>query len=111
MKNYHNKSKNDLSETLDKSIYDLCEALLSLETKEDAYNFIKDLCTPQEIGALSERWRVCKLLDQGGLSYRDIHELTGASLTTIGRVARFLKDEPYHGYREMLKKSKNNYLK
>ncbi|HQS84050.1 MAG: transcriptional regulator [Alphaproteobacteria bacterium 16-39-46] len=85
-----------------KAIDALCDALLHLETRTGAYNFLKDLCTPQEIAALAERWRVCKLLNQGDLSYREIHRLTGASLTTIGRVARFLKDEPYHGYQKIL---------
>lgn len=86
------------------AIDDLCTALLVLETKDEVYNFLKDLCTPQEINALAERWKVCKLLEQGNLSYREIHRITGASLTTIGRVARFLKDESYNGYQVMLKK-------
>lgn len=86
---------------------DLFDALLLLESKLDAYNFFKDLCTPQEIAALTERWRVCQLLDAGELSYRDIHAATGASITTVGRVARFLKDEPYKGYRSVLDKIKN----
>ncbi len=85
---------------------DLYEAILLLESKEEVLNFFKDLCTPQEIGALMERWRVCQLLDAGDLSYRDIHAATGASITTVGRVARFLKDEPYHGYRSVLNKIK-----
>ncbi len=89
--------KND---TLD----ELCDALLLLETRSEAYNFLKDICTPQELSALSERWRVCQLLHQGNLSYREIHARTGASLTTIGRIARFLKEEPYHGYQALLKK-------
>lgn len=84
----------------------LCDALLLLENREEAYLFLKDLCTPQELNALSERWRVCQLLADGELSYRDIHKVTGASLTTIGRVARFLKDEPYHGYRIILNRLK-----
>jgi len=87
-----------------KAINELCEVLLLLETKEEAYNFLKDLCTPSEMVSLAERWKVCKLLAKGDLSYRDIHRLTGASLTTIGRVARFLKDEPYHGYSSLLTK-------
>jgi TrpR-related protein YerC/YecD len=90
-----------------KSIDELCEALILLETKEESYNFLKDLCTPAEIVALAERWKVCRLLENGNLSYRDIHRITGASLTTIGRVARFLKDEPYHGYLTLLKKLRN----
>ncbi len=87
-----------------KAIDGLCDTLLLLKGREEAYNFMRDLCTPQELDALSERWRVCQLLDRGGLSYREIHRITGASLTTIGRVARFLKGESYNGYRTMLKK-------
>lgn len=83
---------------------DLYEAILLLADKEEVYGFLKDLCTPQEIAALQERWRVCQLLARGTLSYRDIHRISGASLTTIGRVARFLKDEPYQGYQTLLDK-------
>lgn len=61
-----------------------------------------DLCTPAELRALSERWRVAKLLDEGEMSYREISAETGVSTTTIGRVARFLKDEPHGGYRLLL---------
>ncbi|MDP1723083.1 MAG: YerC/YecD family TrpR-related protein [Alphaproteobacteria bacterium] len=88
--------------------FDLIEALLSLNDRDEAQNFLKDLLTPQEKQVLEERWRVCQLLEKGGLSYREIHKLTNASLTTIGRVARFLKDEPYHGYRTILNKLKLN---
>ena len=83
-------------------IDDLCNILLQINDPVDMYHFLKDLCSPQELNALSERWRVCQLLSQGDLSYRDIHRITGASLTTIGRVARFLKDEPYQGYAKAL---------
>ena len=84
----------------------LCKALLQLENQQEAPNFLKDLCTPQEITALAERWKVCQLLHTGNLSYREIHDLTGASLTTIGRVSRFLKDEPYNGYKTILNRIK-----
>jgi TrpR-related protein YerC/YecD len=86
---------------------ELYEALLLLDTKHEVACFMKDLCTQQELLALAERWRVCKLLEQETLSYRDIHRITGASLVTIGRVARFLKHEPFHGYKTMLSKIKN----
>ena len=33
---------------------------------------------------------MARLLDEGELSYRDIHARTGVSVTTIGRVARYL---------------------
>jgi TrpR-related protein YerC/YecD len=85
---------------------DLYDTFLLLNNREEVFNFLKDLCTPQEITALSERWRVCQLLEQEHLSYREIHALTGASLTTIGRINRFLKVEPYQGYRTILNKIK-----
>jgi TrpR-related protein YerC/YecD len=93
-----NTEKND---TFD----DLLETLVSIKNKATMAKFLKDLCTPQEINALSERWRVCQLLHQGELSYREIHALTGASLATITRVARFLKDEPHRGYQAVLEKN------
>jgi TrpR-related protein YerC/YecD len=83
---------------------DLFEALLLLKTRDEAQRFLKDLCTPQELTALKERWKVCKLLQQGDLSYRQINELAGTSLATIVRVARCLKDEPTHGYRTVLER-------
>ncbi|MDR3144469.1 MAG: hypothetical protein LBT64_03145 [Puniceicoccales bacterium] len=83
---------------------DLCDALLLLETREEAINFMKDICTPQEIAALSERWIVCQMLQIKKISYREIKANTGVSVTTIGRVARFLRDEPYGGYRKILGK-------
>lgn len=88
------------------NIPELCDAFLLLKTRQEVLSFLKDLCTPQEISALAERWKVCQLLDSKRHSYRDIHTLTGASLTTIGRVARFLKDETYHGYTTVLARIK-----
>ena len=83
---------------------DLLEAILIIETKDQLNTFLKDLCTPAELRSLEERWKVCQLLAKETLSYREIHSITGASLTTIGRVARFLKEEKYGGYRNILKK-------
>ena len=70
--------------------------------------FLIDLCTPAERRALSERWHVARLLDQGDLSYRQINEATGVSTTTIGRVARFLNEEPHQGYRLILDRQKDS---
>ena len=85
---------------------ELNEAIMSLQNKNDLDSFLTDLCTPSELKALKERWRVCQLLAVEELSYREIHKITRASLTTIGRVARFLRDESYGGYRNILKKEK-----
>jgi TrpR-related protein YerC/YecD len=67
----------------------LYRAILSLRTEGEVEKFFADLCTPAEIEALVDRWAVVKYL-QDGLPYRKIHDLTGVSVTTIGRVARFL---------------------
>ena len=82
----------------------LCEALVSIDDAKEMNDFLRDLCTPNEYAAFVERWRVCKLLATEQHSYREIHALTGASLTTIGRVARFLKDENNNGYASVLAK-------
>jgi len=82
----------------------LYQALLSCKTEEECRAFLTDLCTPKEIAALAERWVIARLLDKGGLSYREISAATGASTTTIGRVARFLQQEPHHGYRLVLER-------
>ena len=67
----------------------LCDALLAMRTREEMRAFLRDLCTPAELEALVDRWRVVPyLLD--GMAYREIHERTAVSVTTIGRVARFL---------------------
>lgn len=78
---------------------DLCEALLTPRTPEEMKRFLADLCTPAEVRTLAERWHVARLLEQGELSYREIHDATGVSTTTIVRVARFLKQEPHQAYR------------
>lgn len=90
-----------------KNLCDLSDAILSLETKNDLDRFLIDLCTPSEIRALKERWLVCQLLDQGKLSYREIKEETKVSLSTIVRVARFLREESNHGYKIVLEKINN----
>ena len=83
-------------------VEDLARALLTPGDPDEMGRFLKDLCTPQEIRTLAERWHVARLLDEGKLSYRDIHEATGVSTTTIVRVARFLRQEPHQGYRAAL---------
>lgn len=81
---------------------DLIDALLSLRSRAEAEAFLADLCTPAEVRALSERWLVARLLDEGELSYRAIAEKAEASTATVVRVARFLKEMPYQGYRKVL---------
>lgn len=85
-------------------IDELAEALVTIENAEEAKALLADLCTPAEIHSLAERWHVARLLDEDKLTYRQIHEATGVSTTTIVRVARFLRQESFGGYRTILAK-------
>ena len=67
----------------------LCAAIASLRGAEEVRAFFRDLCTPAELQAMADRWAVVDYLGRS-LPYREIHRLTGVSVTTIGRVARFL---------------------
>lgn len=67
----------------------LYRAILTLEDADECRRFFGDLCTPAELEAMVDRWAVVGLLKQG-MPYRQIHDQTGVSVTTIGRVARFL---------------------
>jgi TrpR-related protein YerC/YecD len=80
----------------------LYRAVLSLQTEAECRSFFNDLCTPAELEALIDRWQVVVYL-RDGLPYRRIHELTGVSVTTIGRVARFLSNGN-GGYRTALER-------
>ncbi len=81
---------------------ELAEALVTLRSPADVRAVLADLCTPAEVRTLAERWHVARLLDEGKLTYREIHEATGVSTTTIVRVARFLRQEVNGGYRILL---------
>ena len=86
------------------AIETLCKALVNIDNENDMLMFLKDLTTPNELASMSERWQICLHLAKG-MSYRDIQNTLKSSLTTIGRVARFLHEEDFGGYRSMLKKT------
>ncbi|MGH8294412.1 MAG: YerC/YecD family TrpR-related protein [Steroidobacteraceae bacterium] len=67
----------------------LYAAIASLRSAEEVRAFLRDLCTPAELQAMADRWTVVDYLRRG-LPYREIHRLSGVSVTTVGRVARFL---------------------
>ena len=79
---------------------DLFEAIVSLEGPEEVERFLRDLCTLGELEAMAHRWEVVKLLDQG-LPYQEIARRTGASTTTVTRVAHWLRHGE-GGYRTAL---------
>lgn len=67
----------------------LFDAILHLKDREECYRFFEDLCTVQELKALSQRIVVAKMLDDKCV-YTDIEARTGASTATISRVNRSL---------------------
>lgn len=67
----------------------LFAAAATLRSASEVRAFLRDLCTPAEIQAMADRWAVVEWL-QRGLPYREIHRVTGVSVTTIARVARCL---------------------
>lgn len=67
----------------------LCDAVLTLKTKEECYRFFEDIFTISEVKAIEQRLHVAKLLSEK-ITYSKIGEETGASTTTISRVNRCL---------------------
>lgn len=67
----------------------LMQAVLTLKTKEECYNFFEDLCTVSELKSMSQRLAVALMLRSGEV-YTDIAAKTGASTATISRVSRCL---------------------
>ena len=68
----------------------LAHVFAALKGADEVQAFLEDLCTPAELEAMGDRWRVVPQLLQG-LPYREIHERTLVSVTTVGRVARTLE--------------------
>jgi TrpR-related protein YerC/YecD len=95
-----------LSPRQEKAVEDeLFTALLSLRDIGECRAFFDDLCTPAELQAMKDRWNVVEMLGQG-LTYRQIHNATGVSVTTVGRVARCLQSGA-GGYASVWQKLQN----
>ena len=87
----------------------LFDAILSLETREECYNFFQDLCTVSELRSMEQRYELATLLNDG-MIYNDILERTGASSATISRVNRSLI-YGNGGYESVLEKMKEKEKK
>ncbi|MDD4318716.1 MAG: YerC/YecD family TrpR-related protein [Candidatus Peribacteraceae bacterium] len=78
----------------------LCSAFLSCKNEEEMGSLLRDIGTLSELQSWGERLEVAKLLVQGW-SYREVARRTGASTTTVTRVARFIENGE-GGYRKIL---------
>ena len=97
----NSKLKDDLTDQL-------CEAVLTLRSQEECYQFFEDICTISELKAMSQRLEVARMLREGH-TYEDIVERTGASTATISRVKRCLNygADGYNVVLERLKAKQN----
>lgn len=82
----------------------LSQAFLSLKTESEMLNFLRDLCTLEELEEMSKRWEAVRLLEEG-LAYRAIAEKTRLSTTTVTRISHWLHNGE-NGYNTALNHSK-----
>lgn len=80
----------------------LLDALLALETPDEAYALLLDLCTVREVQEMAQRLHVALMLAEGE-HYTAIQEQTGASATTISRVSKSL-NYGADGYRTVIER-------
>lgn len=78
----------------------LLEAILALQSKDEAGRFLRDLLTESEIKEFANRWKAAQLLDEG-VRYTDIVKSTGLSSTTVARIAAWL-NQGMGGYRILI---------
>ncbi len=80
----------------------LFDAILSLETREECYQFFEDLCTVKEISDMAQRLEAAKLL-LNGRTYDQIVREVEISTATISRINRCIQYGT-GGYREVIGK-------
>ena len=80
----------------------LYKAILKLESTEECAALFEDICTFQEIEAISQRLEVAVELYKGK-SYTEVNKLTGASTATICRVSKAL-NYGNGGYRTVIER-------
>ena len=81
---------------------ELLDAFLKLETREEAAQFLNDLCTIKELEAMCQRLRAAKMLLQGK-TYNEVVEETEISSATLARVSKCVRYGD-GGYQEIINK-------
>ncbi len=71
------------------SVDTLVKGLLKLETEEECYAFLEDVCTIKELQDMAQRFDVALKLSDG-FNYNQVSKETGASSATISRVNKCL---------------------
>lgn len=78
----------------------LAKTIIKFKREEDVLNFLRDLCTLEELEVLSSRWEAAQLLNHG-IPYREIAKRTELSTATVTRIAHWL-NHGEGGYRTAL---------
>ena len=100
MKGYVKSMKNFHSEAVDT----LVKGLLKLETEEECFAFLEDVCTIKELQDMAQRFDVALKLSDG-FNYNQVSKETGASSATISRVNKCLM-YGNNGYNTVIKRLK-----
>lgn len=79
----------------------LAQAILSIESEEECFELLEDICTIKEVDDMANRFQIALLL-YGGKTFIDVENQTGASSATISRVNRCLKHGK--GYRQIIER-------
>ena len=88
-------NKEDINEHLKK----LYEVFASLSSPADIEEFLKDLCSINELKQMACRLHVARLLKQGK-TYIEVTDQTSVSSVTLSRISRCLKNGK--GYNKVL---------
>lgn len=70
----------------------LYEAFFKLESPEQCYQFLQDICSYAELSAMEQRYNIAQMLVERKI-YTEIMEKTGASSAIISRVNRVLMQD------------------
>ena len=100
MKGNTQNTKARTGDTLLRNRAALYDAFLSLKTRDECAAFMRDLCTVAETDSMTERFAIARLLSKDA-SYRGAADETGASTTTVTRVAHWL-NHGRGGYRTVI---------
>ena len=79
----------------------LAQAILSIESEEECFELLEDICTIKEVDDMANRFQIALLLYEGK-TFIDVENQTGASSATISRVNRCLKHGK--GYRQFFER-------
>ena len=79
----------------------LAQAILSIESEEECFELLEDICTIKEVDDMANRFQIALLLYEGK-TFIDVENQTGARSATISRVNRCLKHGK--GYRQIIER-------